>query len=111
MQRDYIDESERNVVFHVVEFAGRLLRGRSGRRSLRLGCPRRFRTRLARAGARAEHLHRVGDDLGAVAVLAFLVLPLPRADASLDVDLRALLQVFAGDLSKAAEKSDAVPFG
>src|SRR3982750_1936697 len=94
MERDYIDDSERNVVFHVVELAGRLLRGRRGR-GLRLGSTRPFRTRLAGPGPRAEHLHRVGDDLGRVAVLAFLVLPLARADAALDVDLRALLEVFA----------------
>src|SRR5438128_1230771 len=112
MRRDYIADSERNVVFHVVELAGRLL-GR--RRSLRLrrflthGLTARLPSWLPGTGARAEHLHRIGDDLGAVAVLAFLVLPLPRADAAFDVDLRALLQIFAGNLGEAAEKGDAVP--
>src|SRR4051794_28901221 len=103
MERDYIDDSERNVVFHVVELAGRLFRGRRGG-GLRLGSASAFRTRLAGPGTRAEHLHRVGDDLGRVAVLALLVLPLARADAALDVDLRALLQIFARDLRQPAEE-------
>ena len=47
------------------------------------------------AAAPAEHLHLVGDDLGRVAVAAFLVLPLARAQRAFDVDLRALAQVFA----------------
>src|SRR6266850_4401155 len=107
MERDYIADSERNVVFHVVELARRLL-GR--RRGLGLGCLlghclTALRSRLAGPGARAEHLHRVGNDLRAVAVLAFLVLPLAGTDAAFDVDLRALLQVFAGNLSEAAEES------
>ncbi len=42
------------------------------------------------ARAAAEHLHLVGVDLGRVAVAAFLVLPLARAQLALDVDLRAL---------------------
>src|SRR5204862_3994337 len=107
MRRDYIADSERNVVFHVVELAGRLLRRRRG--GLRFGrsLSDGFATRLSGTGARAEHLHRLGNDLGAVAVLAFLVLPLARAQASLDVDLRPLLQIFARDLRKPAEKDDA----
>src|SRR6266850_6804080 len=113
MERDYIADSERNVVFHVVELARRLL-GR--RRGLGLGCLlghclTALRSRLAGPGARAEHLHGVGDDLRAVAVLAFLVLPLARADAALDVHLRALLQIFARDLRKPAEEGDSVPLG
>src|SRR6266850_1294252 len=114
MECDYIADSERNVVFHVVELAGRLLgcRGGLGLRCLltggiTAGLPSRF----TRSGARAEHLHGVGDDLRAVAVLAFLVLPLARADAALDVHLRALLQIFARDLRKPAEEGDSVPLG
>src|SRR5688572_10544308 len=103
---------ERNIVFHVVELAGRLL----SRGGLRLGGPRlgRALARLARlpgTGARAEHLHGVGDDLGGVTIVTFLVLPLARAQPPLDVDLRAFLQIFAGDLGEARAKDDAVPFG
>src|SRR6266850_2423891 len=105
--------SERNIVFHVVELAGGLLRGWVGFGGLALGGlglgarPRR----LAGAGARPEHLHDVAAYLGAIAVLPFLVLPLARAQGSLDVHLRALLQVLARDLRQAPEKGDAVPFG
>src|SRR5438094_8109949 len=116
--------SERNIVFHVVELAGRLLRGGLGLADLALGglalgglglgaLPRGLArlARLAGAGARAQHLHDVAADLGRVAVLPFLVLPLARAQASLDVDLGALLQVLARDLRQAPEKGDAVPLG
>src|SRR6267142_3086374 len=107
---------ERNIVFHVVELAGGLLRVRLGLRGLALGglglgALARGLARLAGAGARAQHLHDVAANLGAVAVLPLLVLPLARAQASLDVDLRALLQVLARDLGQAAEKGDAVPLG
>src|SRR5438552_17771744 len=86
--------SERNIVFHVVELAGRLLRGRLGLGGLalgglRLGARARRLARLAGAGARPQHLHDVAADLGRVAVLPLLVLPLARAQAALDVDLRA----------------------
>src|SRR5688572_9049934 len=111
---------ERNIVFHVVELAGRLLRrGRLRRgRGPRLAAlsplaPRfsRLGARLAAALAPAEHLHHVGADLGAVAVLTVLVLPLARAQAALDVHLRALLQVLAGHLGQPPEERDAVPLG
>src|SRR5882672_6427874 len=69
------------------------------------------RASLAAAFAPAEHLHHVGADLGAIAVLAVLVLALARAQLALDVDLRALLQVLAGDLGEAAEEGDAMPLG
>src|SRR4029077_13984169 len=62
-------------------------------------------------GAAAEHLQVVADDLGGVAVVALLVLPLTRAQAPLDVDLRALAQVLAGDFRQAAEQRHAVPLG
>src|SRR3954454_17310750 len=105
-----IKSLERDVILHVVELAGRFL-GRRGGFLGRLGPPEGLRARLPRAGARAEHLHRIGHDLGAVAVLALLVLPLARADAPLDIDLRALLQVLARDFGQATEESNAVPFG
>src|SRR5213596_724692 len=105
--------SERNIVFHIVELAGGLLRGRLGLGGLAfgglgLGALRRGLARLAGAGARPQHLHDVAADLGRVAVLPLLVLPLARAQASLDVDLGALLQVLARDLRQAPEKGDAV---
>src|SRR4051812_27982131 len=102
---------ERNVVFHVVELAGRLLRDARRRLGLaRLG-GHRLRARLPRARARTGHLHAVGHDLGGVAILAFLVLPLARAQAPLHVDLRTLLQIFARDLGQPAAKHDAMPLG
>src|SRR2546425_4213591 len=70
--------SERNIVFHVVELAGGLLRGRLGLGGLALGglalgglavgglCLRaraRGLARLARAGARPQHLPDVAADL------------------------------------------------
>src|SRR5712692_5359309 len=95
--------SERNIGFHVVELAGGLLRVRLGLGGLALGglglgALARGLARLAGAGARPQHLHDVAANLGAVAVLPLLVLPLARAQTSLDVDLRALLQVLARDL-------------
>src|SRR5690606_10660099 len=48
----------------------------------------------------AEHLHLARDDLGGVAILAVLVLPLASAQRSLDVDLRAFAQVLARDLAE-----------
>jgi hypothetical protein len=105
--------SERDVVLHVVELAGGLLRAGSR------GLGRRFAARraiiLARragSGARAEHLHAIGADLRAVPILArLLVLVLARAQLAFDIDLRALLQILARDLGELAEKADAVPFG
>src|SRR5882672_4947954 len=102
---------ERNIVFHVVELAGGLLRGRLALGGLGLGALAHGLAWLAGAGARPEHLHNVAANLGAIAVLPFLVLPLARTQASLDVHLGALLQVLARDLRQAPEKGDAVPFG
>ena len=97
---------------------GRFLRrrlGASGRRSggrTRRGLGRlALHARLARAAAAPEELHVVRHDLGGVAVLAVLVLPLPRPDAALDVDRRALLEVLARDLREARPEDDAVPLG
>src|SRR5438874_7286411 len=83
--------------------------------------PARARTPARRrAGARRahrptapapEHLQVVTDDLGRVALVPLLVLPLACAQAPLDVDLRALAQVLAGDFRQAPEEGHAVPFG
>src|SRR5258705_10166799 len=62
--------------------------------------------RAAGAAAAAQHLHVVRDDFRRVTVVALLVLPLARAQPSLDVDLRTLAQVLAGDLAHAAEQRD-----
>jgi hypothetical protein len=61
--------------------------------------------------AAAEHLHVVGDDLGRVAILPVLVLPLARAQPAFDVDRPALLEVLAGNLRQAPEERDAMPLG
>src|SRR6185437_10850879 len=53
-------------------------------------------TAFAPAPAAPEHLHLAADDLGRVAVAALFVLPLARAQAAFDVDLRALAQVLGG---------------
>src|SRR5256714_1287322 len=104
--------SKRYVVFEVVELSATGFR-RLGLR--RLGSAFRARAAAGRVAiapalARAEHLHDVRDDLGGVLVLAVLVLPLARLQASFDVDLRALLEVLARDLRELAEEGDAVPF-
>src|SRR5690348_17491085 len=66
--------------------------------------------RTAFAGT-PEHLHLVGDDVGAPALDAFLVGVLAAADCALDVHLPAFLQVFAGDLGQAAEEFHPMPLG
>src|SRR5262245_46007933 len=110
---------ERNIVFHVVEVAALLRRGglrrrRRPRLAAVAAAPHlsRLPARLAAALAPSQHLHGVAADFGAVAVLAgLLVLPLARAQAALDVHLRAFLEVLAGDFRQAAEEGNAVPLG
>src|SRR4029077_6095236 len=51
------------------------------------------------------------DDLGRLALVAFLVFPVARLDAPLDVDLAALAQVLAADLGEPRPGDDAVPLG
>src|SRR5262249_45285240 len=78
-------------------------------------------TAAAAAGARvraaassvttAEELHVVGDDLGGVAILAFLVLVLASLDPALDVHLAALRQVLRTDLGALAPDDHPVPLG
>src|SRR5262245_35668276 len=65
----------------------------------------------AALAAAAQHLDVHRDDLGAVALLALLVLPLPRADAPLDEDLPALGEVLAADLGLLAPHHDPMPLG
>src|SRR5687768_17259391 len=55
----------------------------------------------ASATSAAEHLQLIRDDLGGITLVALFVLPLARAQAPLDVDLRALAQVFRSDLGQA----------
>src|SRR5262249_22303861 len=66
----------------------------------------------ARAGSRAaaaeEHEVR-RDDLGRVALVALLVVPAPRLQASLDVELLALRQVLLADLRRLAPHHHAMP--
>src|SRR5215472_14705662 len=105
-------DSKRNIVVE-------LLAARAPAATRLLGVGRRRPRRDGRArggpgrgtGAAAEHLQLVADDLGRVALVALLVLPLARPQAPFDVDLRALAQIFAGDLGQAAEERDAVPLG
>src|SRR5258706_2393473 len=104
---------ERNIVVHVVErgaaaFFRRRLTAASRRCGRGPGLAARHR--VGTAGTRAEHLHAIGDDLGGVTVVAFLVLPLARLQAPLDVNLGAFLQVFAADFRELGERGDAVPF-
>src|SRR5581483_5919663 len=113
LARAAVRRLERDVVVQVVELAAGLLRALRCARGGRL---LRLAHLLARAGvahalAAAEHLHAVGDDLGGGALLPLLVLPLARAEAPFDVDLRALLQVLARDLREPAEEHHAVPLG
>src|SRR5437588_9466939 len=63
------------------------------------------------AAATAEHLQIVADDLGRIAVVSLLILPLARAQAPLDIDLRALAQVLARDLREPPEERHAMPLG
>src|SRR6218665_399 len=70
--------------------------------------------RACRRGAmvtRAEHLHLIRADLGAVPVHAVLVGPLAGTQTAFHVHLRALAQVLAGDLGQAAIEDRAVPLG
>src|SRR5579885_3422356 len=110
---------ERNVVVEVFPFAAAsptaaartgVIRHRLARRAARGSATGRRATRSATAPA-AEHLHLVADDLRGIALVALLVLPLAGAQAALNIDLRSLAQVLAGDLRQPAKKGDAVPLG
>src|SRR5437016_168253 len=67
---------------------------------------------LATAAGRSTHeAHVLAHDLGRVALLAFLVLPLPGAQRALDEDLAALREVLLREVGLLAEQHDAVPLG
>src|SRR3546814_19029195 len=60
----------------------------------------------------SDLLHLIGNDVGAVAVGAgILVLPLACLKAALDIDRTAFFQVFAGDFSQTVVENKTVPFG
>src|SRR6185503_10715417 len=61
--------------------------------------------------AAADEAHVLGDDLGAPALLAFLVLPLPRAQRALDQHGAALRQVLLRQVGLLAEEHDRMPLG
>src|SRR5690606_15235419 len=61
--------------------------------------------------AAAEHLHFVGHDLGEILLHAVLAGVFVVADLSLDVHLRSLAQVLAGDFRELAEEGHPVPLG
>jgi len=65
--------------------------------------------RSATPATTAQHLHVVADDLGRVTRDTRLVLPLASAQAALNVDLRAFLQVLGGDFAQPAEENHPVP--
>src|SRR5678816_3706486 len=56
----------------------------------------------AAAALAAQELDGVRDDLGGLALLSFLVLPLARLQAALDVDRAALVEVLPAVLGGAA---------
>jgi hypothetical protein len=58
-----------------------------------------------------EHLHVVCDDVGEVALLPVIASQFAVGDASLDIHLRALLQVLAGDFAELSEEGHAMPLG
>ena len=107
---------ERNVVVDVGVVPARRLRGSP------TGCPSLGRLLrrpgglvpvvpvASRAPAPAQHLEFVRDDLGGVAILSVLSLPLPGLDPAFDIDLRTLAQVLLRDLGQAAEQHHPVPF-
>ncbi len=96
------DESERDLV----------VLDRSARRCLVSTCA--TMATLARLAIQEGHLTREGaqHDLGAVAVLARLVLPFAGFQLALEIDLRALLQLLLGQAHQAfVEDGNRVPLG
>lgn len=59
----------------------------------------------------AEEVHRLCDNLAAIALVALLVGPFGVVDAAANQDLHALLAVFLDCLAEAVEGGDAMPFG
>src|SRR5262245_40192706 len=103
-RRPYVYESERNIVVRSTAeiVADRALVGRD----------RGFHSALrALAATTAQHLGVLRHDLGRIALLPLLILPLTGADAALDVDLAALGEVLADDLGLPSPHHHAVPLG
>src|SRR5688572_31066994 len=65
----------------------------------------------APTAAAAEQRNAIGLDLGGVAFVAVLVVPRPRLQPALDVDLLALRQVLLQRFGLLAPQHHAVPFG
>src|SRR5262249_36162695 len=61
--------------------------------------------------AATQELDGRGDDLGRLALLAFLVFPVARLEPPLDVDAAALRQVLRSQLARPTPCDDAVPLG
>src|SRR5688500_2790950 len=99
--------SEREIVILIIQRSGKFLEVVAGRarRALRaLGRSTATHPGIATLGvaasAAAQHDQLADVDLGRVARLIFLVLPLPVFDAPLDVDLVALLDVLLDDVGQ-----------
>jgi hypothetical protein len=58
----------------------------------------------------AHHLHVKRHDLGSIAFLSLLILPLAGLDPPFDIHLRSLMQIFLGDLGGTAKQYHPVPF-
>jgi len=105
---------KRNIVVHFVKAAA-LLRWRTLFACCRWGAAacagrNRFARHIFRAAAATQQLHAVTNDFGAIAILAFFVLPFARADTPLDINWRTLFQILTGDFRLPPEKCDAMPF-
>src|SRR5579872_5915404 len=74
---------ERDIVVEVF-LSARRCRRFPGRRG---GAARAVAIAAATTAAATEHLHVVRDDLGGIAVAAFLVLPLASTQSALNIDL------------------------
>src|SRR3569832_342478 len=103
-----VPSSEWDVVVEIPRGCGRFVLGRASARS---GVAATAHAAARTRAAAVQHLHLGRDDLGGVAVLAVLVLPLARAQRALDVDLGALLHILARDLGEAVEEHHVVPLG
>src|SRR4051812_25305650 len=65
----------------------------------------------ATAAAAAEQHDAIAADLGGIALVAVLVVPLPRLQPALDVDLLSFGEIFSQRLRRLAPQHDAVPLG
>ena len=100
--RERLDPLEGDVVVEGHDGFRNRPRRRSARRA---HGHRRGAVRWLGVGLAAEHPQALGDDLGGVAVLAVVALPLAGLKAALEVDQGALLQELRGDLGDLAEQS------